>query len=154
MPGQANQYLDPTHGANTTYGIDAGSAADVYALFASQMDWDIAKWVKLCGASSTALTDLLEIDGLSKHLSLPYRNSKELNKIINKDLPGQPKFLCKQIIVAGIAFNVFYRDIIECIKALYSDPNFTDFLVFTPERHYADEDYTIWLFHDMHTSQL
>ncbi|KAG1838880.1 hypothetical protein F4604DRAFT_1941106 [Suillus subluteus] len=117
------------------------------------MDWDIAKWAKLHGASSTALTDLLEIDGLSEHIGLSYRNSKELNKIINKDLHGQPKFLCKQIIIASEAFNVFYRDIIECVKALYSDPDFTDFLVFAPERLYADEDQTIWLFHDMHTGQ-
>ncbi|KAG1898389.1 uncharacterized protein F5891DRAFT_955757 [Suillus fuscotomentosus] len=147
IPGQ------PTHGANTTYSIDAGSAANVYAPFASQMDWDIVKWAKLRGASSTAFTDLLEIDGLSEHLGLSYRNSKELNKMIDKDLPGRPKFLHEQIIVAGEAFNVFYRDIIKCIKALYSDPDFADFLVFAPEHHYADEDQTIRLFHDMHTGQ-
>ncbi|KAG2119699.1 uncharacterized protein F5147DRAFT_742050 [Suillus discolor] len=89
------------------------------------MDWDIAKWAKLHGSSSTAFTDLLKIDGFKR----------------------------EQIIVAGEAFNVFYRDIIECIKVLYSDPDFTDFLVFAPERHYADEDQTIRLFHDMHTGQ-
>jgi hypothetical protein len=36
---------------------------------------------------------------------------------------------------------------------LYSDPDFADFLVFAPERHYADEDQTVQLFHDMHTGQ-
>ncbi|KAG2140475.1 uncharacterized protein EDB93DRAFT_1241851 [Suillus bovinus] len=134
----------PTHGANTAYGIDAGSTANVYAPFASQIDWDIAKWVKLHSASSTALTDLLEIDGLSEYFGLSYKNSKELNKIIDKDLPGRPKFLHEQIIVTGEAFDVFYRDIIEYIKALYSDPDFADFLVFSPERHYADKDQTIY----------
>jgi len=52
----------PTHSANATYGIDAGSTASVYAPFTSQIDWDIALWAKLCGPSSTAFTDLLEID--------------------------------------------------------------------------------------------
>ncbi|KAG2053928.1 hypothetical protein BDR06DRAFT_982598 [Suillus hirtellus] len=149
----------PTHCANTTYGLDAGSTVNIYAPFSSQMDWDIAKWAKLCGSSSTAFTDLLEIDGvsagaqLSDHLGLSYKNSKELDKIINNNLPGQLKFKHEQIIVAGEAFDVFYRDIIECIKVLYSDPDFADFLVFAPECHYTDEDQTIRLFHDMHTGQ-
>ncbi|KAG1902405.1 uncharacterized protein F5891DRAFT_1127689 [Suillus fuscotomentosus] len=133
----------PTRCANATYGIDAGSTVNIYAPFSSQMDWDIAKWAKLRGSSSTAFTDLLETDG----------NSKELDKIIDNNLPGRLKFKREQIIVAGEAFNVFYRDISKCIKVLYSDPDFTGFLVFAPERHYADEDQTVQLFHDMHTGQ-
>ncbi|KAG1764282.1 hypothetical protein EV702DRAFT_1182605 [Suillus placidus] len=143
----------PTCCANATYGLDAGSTVNIYAPFASQMDWDMAKWAKLCGSSAIAFTNLLEIDGFSDHLGLSYKNSKELNKIIDKDLPGRPKFKREQIIVAGEAFDVFYRDIVECIKALYSDPDFTNFLVFAPEHHYNDEDQTVRLFHDMHTSQ-
>ncbi|KAG1851214.1 hypothetical protein C8R48DRAFT_750017 [Suillus tomentosus] len=115
----------PTHCANATYGLDAGSTVNIYAPFSSQMDWDIAKWAKLHGSSSTAFTDLLEIDGFKR----------------------------EQIIVVGEAFDVFHRDIIECIKVLYSDPDFADFLIFAPERHYADEDQTVRLFHDMHTGQ-
>ncbi|KAG1883893.1 uncharacterized protein F5891DRAFT_1133319 [Suillus fuscotomentosus] len=143
----------PTRCANATYGLDSGSTVNIYAPFSSQMDWDIAKWAKLHGSSSTAFTDLLEIEGLSDRLGLSYKNSKELDKIIDNNLPGRPKFKREQIIVAGEAFNVFYRDIIECIKALYSDPDFADFLVFAPEHHYADEDQTVRLFHDMHTGQ-
>ncbi|KAG2153819.1 hypothetical protein DEU56DRAFT_725961 [Suillus clintonianus] len=143
----------PTRSANATYGLNAGNTVNVYAPFTSQMDWDIAKWAKLHGTGSTAFTDLLAIDGLSDRLGLSYQNSKELNKIIDKDLPGQPKFKCEQIVIAGEAFDVFYRDIIECIKALYGDPDFADFLIFAPERHYADEDHTVWLFHDMHTGK-
>lgn len=55
----------PTRCANATYGLDAGSTANIYAPFASRIDWDIAKWAKLCGPSSTAFTDLLGIDGVS-----------------------------------------------------------------------------------------
>ena len=54
----------PTSSSNVTYNIDASSTANVYAPFASQMDWDIAKWAKLRGLSSTAFTDLLSIDGV------------------------------------------------------------------------------------------
>ncbi|KAG1853554.1 hypothetical protein C8R48DRAFT_749627 [Suillus tomentosus] len=138
---------------NNSTNEEEGLTVNIYAPFSSQMDWDIAKWAKLRGSSSTAFTDLLEIDGLSDRLGLSYKNSKELDKIIDNNLPGRPKFKGEQIIVAGEAFDVFYRDIIECIKALYSDPDFADFLVFAPEHHYADEDQTVRLFHDMHTGQ-
>ncbi|KAG1897487.1 uncharacterized protein F5891DRAFT_1129926 [Suillus fuscotomentosus] len=104
---------------------DAGNSNNIYAPFTSQIDWDVAKWAKLCSPSSTAFTDLLAIDGFKR----------------------------EQIIVAGEAFDIFYRDIVECIRSLYSDPDFADFLIFKPERHYTDEDKTIRLFHDMHTGQ-
>ncbi|KAG2738946.1 hypothetical protein P692DRAFT_20882431 [Suillus brevipes Sb2] len=86
-------------------------------------------------------------------LGLSFKNTRELNKIIDNELPGRPKFKCEQIVVANEAFDVYFRDIIECIKALFSDPNFADFLVFAPERHYADKDKTIRLYHEMHTGK-
>ncbi|KAG1801292.1 uncharacterized protein BJ212DRAFT_1450065 [Suillus subaureus] len=106
------------------------------------MDWEIAQWAKLCGPMSTAFSDLLSINEVHEQLGLSYKNSKKLNKIIDKQLPGHPKFHCEQIVVTGKAFNVFYRDVIECVTALYGDPDFAEFLVFTPEHHYADEEQT------------
>ena len=35
-----------------------------YAPFRSKLDWDIAKWAKLRGPSSSAVTELLEIEGV------------------------------------------------------------------------------------------
>lgn len=48
---------------------------------------------------------------------------------------------------------MYFRDIIECIKALFGYPEFAPYLKLRPERHYADEDQTIRLFHDMHTGK-
>ncbi|KAJ6506503.1 hypothetical protein C8R45DRAFT_1050904 [Mycena sanguinolenta] len=40
------------------------------------------------------------------------------------DLPtGRPAFQREEVFVAGEAFDVYFRDIIECIRALYSDPS-------------------------------
>ncbi|KAG1761075.1 hypothetical protein EDD22DRAFT_986934 [Suillus occidentalis] len=125
---QAGQPVDVVkQPSNATYHaqLDDSSADNIYAPFASKLDWDIARWAKL----------------------------RELNKIIDNELPGRPKFKRDQIVVANEAFDVYYRDIIECIKALFSDPNFADFLVFAPERHYADKDETIRLYHEMHTGK-
>ncbi len=41
------------------------SQANAYAPFASCLDWEIAKWAKLRGPSSTAFTEMMAIDGVS-----------------------------------------------------------------------------------------
>ncbi|KAG1771513.1 hypothetical protein EDD22DRAFT_947948 [Suillus occidentalis] len=121
---------------NVTYGSSISDTENPYSPFSSQMDWEIAQWAKLRGPSSTAFSDLLSIDGVSECLGLSYKNSRELNGIINKQLPGRPKFQREQIIVA-----------------LFSDLDFADFLVFAPERHYTDDDETVRLYSDMHTGR-
>ena len=55
--------------------------------------------------------------------------------------------------LAGEAFDIFYRDIMECICALYGDPEFARHLIFAPERHYMDEEQSRRMYYDMHTGQ-
>ncbi len=55
--------------------------------------------------------------------------------------------------MAGEAFDIYFLDVVECIRALFGDPEFAPYLVFVPERHYADEDKTVRLYHDMHTGK-
>jgi len=85
-------------------------------------------------------------------LGLSYTNSEQLNKIVDK-LPRRPKFKRREIVVDGESFEIYSRDIVECLKALFGDPEFLPYLVFEPERHYADEDKTIRMVHDMHTGK-
>lgn len=84
-------------------------------------------------------------------LGLSFKNSKELNEIIDKQLPPRPKFKHEEIVIGGEACDIYFRDIIECIRALYSDPEFAPYLVIVPEMHFADDKKTVRLFHDMHT---
>jgi Plavaka transposase len=87
-------------------------------------------------------------------LGLSYKSARELNKIIDNSLPSRrPKFQRKEIIVAGESFDVYFRDILQCIQALYSNPEFATTLAFAPERHYADADMTIRVFTEMHTGK-
>lgn len=51
-------YMDYSH----ELGSDSGD--NPYFPFASKTDWDFAKWAKLRGPSSTATTELLDIDGV------------------------------------------------------------------------------------------
>ena len=86
-------------------------------------------------------------------LGLSYKNSKELNKIIDHDLPERPTFTREEIIVGGEAYDVYYRDILVCIRALFRDPEFAPYLVFLPEKHFTDNTKSARLYHDMHTGK-
>lgn len=49
-----------------------GVSTNPWAPFHSEIDWKIAQWAKLRGPSLTALTELLQIDGVSRlHFSTP-----------------------------------------------------------------------------------
>ncbi|EPQ49860.1 hypothetical protein GLOTRDRAFT_51483, partial [Gloeophyllum trabeum ATCC 11539] len=117
-----------------------------------KLDWEVGRWAKLRGPSSTALTELLQIEGVRDSLGLSYKDADSLNKIVDA-LPGRPKFRREEVIVAEEAFEVYHRDVLECIQALYGDPEFAADLIFAPERHYSDPDMTIRMYSDMHTGK-
>ncbi|KIJ58081.1 hypothetical protein HYDPIDRAFT_34518 [Hydnomerulius pinastri MD-312] len=100
-------------------GYDA-SPESIWAPFTSRLDYEVARWAKLRGSGSTAFTDLLQIEGVPEALGLSYRNSRELNAIIDHHLPGRPRFQRKEIVVAGEALDLYFRSILECVNALYS----------------------------------
>ncbi|KAF9522196.1 hypothetical protein CPB83DRAFT_872063 [Crepidotus variabilis] len=137
-------------GSDARY-LNTLASTNPFAPFRSEMDWKVARWAKLRGPGSTAFSELLAIDGVREALKLSYKNTEELNKIIDTHLPSRPRFKRHEVIIAGEAFELFARDIVECLRALWGDPDFLPFLVFEPEEHYTDDNHTIRLFHDMHT---
>ncbi|KAJ7604990.1 hypothetical protein FB45DRAFT_1149638 [Roridomyces roridus] len=134
----------------TFQGVDA---ANPYASFVSKMDWEVARWAKLRGAGSTAFTDLLQIDGVVDALGLSYRSSIELNKIVDTSLPGRPRFERHEIVVQDEVYHLYARNIIDCIRALYGDPDFAPYLFVLPERHYMDRSRNVRMYHNMHTGK-
>ncbi|KAH9837658.1 uncharacterized protein C8Q71DRAFT_706547 [Rhodofomes roseus] len=129
------------------------SGRNPWAPFQNRIDWALARWAKLRGPGSNAFTELLKIEGVPEALGLSYRNTIELNKLIDEHIPGRPRFQRREIIVSGEAFEVYFRDVIECIRALFGDAEFAQYLVFVPERHWVDARKTIRLYHDMHTGK-
>lgn len=78
----------------------------------------------------------------------------ELNRIIDEDVPAsRPRFQRDEVIIGGEVCEVFFRDVIECIRALYSDPEFAKYMVFAPEKHFTDEEKETRMYHDMHTGR-
>ncbi|KAM6501567.1 hypothetical protein JOM56_001544, partial [Amanita muscaria] len=125
---------------------------DVFEPFKSRLDWEFAKWAKLRGPSSTALTELLAIEGLVDCLGLPFKTVHELNKLIDSELPGWPQFHHRSITVSRETVMLYSRNIMDCISALYGDPEFAHQLKHRPERHYIKEgEEKMRVFHDMQT---
>ena len=57
------------------------------------------------------------------------------------------------MVIAEEVFEMYSRDILECIECLFGDPEFTSQLILSPERHYADANKTQRLFHEMNTGK-
>src|SRR6266702_2720440 len=86
-------------------------------------------------------------------LGLSYRTSQELNNIIDKKLSGPPQFQCEELTIGGECLQFHYRDIIQCIRALFGNPKFAHDLVFAPERHYTNSTKTCRIYNEMHTGE-
>lgn len=56
------------------------SEENVYAPFASKREWEIARWAKLRGPGSTALSELLKIDGVSKRQAVSLHCTESLRR--------------------------------------------------------------------------
>ncbi|KAJ3537477.1 hypothetical protein NM688_g6681 [Phlebia brevispora] len=127
----------------------------LYLPFKSQMDYAFAQWAKQRGPSATALNELLNISGFSQLLGLSYKNVRELNQLVDALPASWPVFKHGEIFLGKEVFDIYYRDIIECIRALYGNPEFAQYLIFTPEKHYvkgSDGRY-YRLYHDLHTGK-
>ncbi|KAH9058056.1 hypothetical protein EDB87DRAFT_1675459 [Lactarius vividus] len=122
----------------------------VWTPFQSQRDWEVARWAKMRGPSSSAVTELLAIPEVVERLGLSYSTTNELNSVIDK-LPGPPPFKSDVLEVGGEHLHFYHRDIILCIQTLFGNPEFAQDLVFAPERHYADAERTCRVYSEMHT---
>ena len=98
--------MNPAHQQThyEAYHAKMSNADNCYTPFCSKIDWEIVRWAKSHGPSSTAVTELLAIDSvcsscsfsildllivfqLSEKLSLSYKNAQELNLIFAHKLP-------------------------------------------------------------------
>jgi hypothetical protein len=84
-------------------------------------------------------------------LELSYHSVKQLNDLIDHELPERPTFQHKELVIGQECLEFYYRDALECIQLLFSDPQYTQDLVFAPERHYTSHKRKSRLYHEMYT---
>ncbi|KAH9010197.1 hypothetical protein EDB83DRAFT_2508909 [Lactarius deliciosus] len=122
----------------------------VWAPFHSQCDWEIALWAKIRGLTLSALTELLQIPEVTNRLGVSYSSAKELDRIINT-LPSRPPFECEDFTIGGERLSFYFRNVLQCIRTLFGDPEFVHELAFAPECHYSDPKRTCHIYSEMHT---
>ena len=86
-------------------------------------------------------------------LGLSYRNTRELNRIIDEEMPGRPRFKCEEVSIGGESFDFYFREVIPSLRALFGDPRFSKHLAFAPEHHYQDASHTTQVFSEMYTGK-
>jgi hypothetical protein len=85
---------------------------------------------------------------------LSFSSSEELNSIIDKKLPnGLPQFVREEVEFAGQKYEFYHRDILKCIRVLYGDPEFSDFLAYAPEKHYTGPEKNCRVFSEMNSGR-
>ena len=52
-----------------------------WAPFSTRMEWELARWAKLRGPSSTALSELLKIDGVRYPFILPVISDANISQV-------------------------------------------------------------------------
>jgi len=68
QPGQVIHVEDSDAYEHDVRDFDVHDPDNVWAPFQSKMDWSVAKWAKLRGPSSTAVTELLSIEGVCSNI--------------------------------------------------------------------------------------
>ncbi|KAK7442234.1 hypothetical protein VKT23_016204 [Stygiomarasmius scandens] len=90
LPGSDSEISHDLRSGFSRYQSKISDNSDnIWAPFTSRIDWEVARWAKMHKTGSTAFSDLLAIDGVNELLGLSYKNSTELNNIIDKSLPSQ-----------------------------------------------------------------
>ncbi|KAG8939996.1 hypothetical protein FRC03_005855, partial [Tulasnella sp. 419] len=124
-----------------------------YHPFKNKLDWEVSKWAKQNGPTSTALDKLLSFPSVVEALGLSFKNTHELNQIIDNGLPKVPiwRTFKLQMDDGSKEYEVYFCQPLECLVALYSNPAFADKMVFAPEKQWADEEKCSRLYNEMNT---
>ncbi|KAI0039298.1 hypothetical protein FA95DRAFT_1504352 [Auriscalpium vulgare] len=154
--GQAGAPL--AHDAAGTYeayndALAGHDPANLWAPFRSKLEWEIARWAKMRGPTSTAFNELLQIDEVRERLDLSFKTASDINKIVDNQLPPIAEFQCDEITVEGETYEVYYRDVMQCVRELYGNPEFLPTMKFAPEMHYADDEQEVPIYSEMHTGR-
>ncbi|KZV74632.1 hypothetical protein PENSPDRAFT_572729 [Peniophora sp. CONT] len=137
---------------------DAEDADNAYHPFKSKLNWDLAAWAKTHGIGSNALTDMLKIEGVVDRLELQYSNTRELNQLMDKELPPRPDFTRHTYELGKEKLEGYMRDSLEVLKELYGRPEFANSLIYAPEKQYKIVErngvrVARRLYSDMHTGK-
>lgn len=85
-------------------------------------------------------------------LGLSYKSARDLNNIIDKQLPSRrPRFFREDVTVDGQSSEFYHRSAMDGIRALYGDPEYASELLTEPVRLFTDDTLETRIYNQMNT---
>ncbi|KAL0568043.1 hypothetical protein V5O48_013944 [Marasmius crinis-equi] len=116
---------------------------NLYSPFASKLDWQIAEWAVRENVGQGAVDRLLKIPGVLERLELSFKNSRQLNKIVDSIPARGGTWQTKDFRFKDFpdeVMSVRYRDPLKAIRALWGDPSLAEHLVYKPSKIFSDAE--------------
>ncbi|KAF8868755.1 hypothetical protein CPB84DRAFT_1755779 [Gymnopilus junonius] len=136
--------------------MDDAGAPNLFAPFASELDWRVAQWAVKDGPSHNAFNRLLEIPGVVENLGLSYHNIRGLHQKLDT-MPEKAGEWKTQNIVFKYkpeqSFMLRYRDPLEAVKSLWRDPQLSPEMVFASCKVFSDNMLETRIFSEMWTAK-
>ncbi|KAI6020706.1 hypothetical protein BKA83DRAFT_4055877, partial [Pisolithus microcarpus] len=110
---------------------------NLYFPFASQEEWQFTSWLLCSRLSLTAIDSLLALDIVSQPgIPISFHTGKQLCSHAEA-LPPGPAWLCEEVKPEAPTkhpVHLFYRQLLECLQALLSNPALTPHISFMPRK--------------------
>ncbi|THH07054.1 hypothetical protein EW146_g9433 [Bondarzewia mesenterica] len=131
-----------------------------WAPFASEEEWQLSRWLSQ-RVGHKAIDEFLKLPIVRDRSGLSFHNSYSyLTKV--DQLPTGPEWHCETIEAVGDQLGedgkpmvenleLWFRDPVDCVKGLLSNPAFKNFTSYTPERVYSDKAGADRMFEEMWT---
>ncbi|KIM38488.1 hypothetical protein M413DRAFT_30038 [Hebeloma cylindrosporum] len=114
-----------------------------WAPFASEEEWQLARWLSQ-RVGHKAIDEYLKLPIVRDRSGLSFHNSYSYLKKVDQ-LPTGPEWHCEIVQVPGDKLGddgkpmvenleLWFRDPVECVKELLSNPAFKDYISYAPER--------------------
>ncbi|KAG2032818.1 hypothetical protein BDR03DRAFT_1014865 [Suillus americanus] len=112
--------------------------------FASQKDWEVAYWLMRTNLSMSEINEYLNLS-FTKENSLSFHHAKELCQRVEM-LPLGPHWKYEDIVTdcpMKRPLHIFYRDLINCLQSLLSNPQLADCINFDCRRFYDGQPFVV-----------
>ncbi|KAE9389078.1 hypothetical protein BT96DRAFT_835447 [Gymnopus androsaceus JB14] len=116
---------------------------NIYAPFASEMDWRVAEWVVKDNVGHNSFDRFLHIPGVVEKLGLSYHNVRGLHQCIDSICPKAGDWKVRRLRFKdhpNEEFILCHRNILDVVKSLWGDPSLAQHLVYCPKSIFKDTE--------------
>ncbi|TFK53469.1 hypothetical protein OE88DRAFT_1643214 [Heliocybe sulcata] len=134
---------------------DSDGTSNPFYPFSTELDWRVAKWAVEEGPGKKAFDCFLDIPGIKECLGLSYKNMRQIYQTIDS-IPPRAAWKTAYISLADNPNEkhlVQYRNPLEIIKSLISNPSHAKSMVYSPKKVYTNSTRSKRIYTEMWTGK-